>query len=152
MAKIDLSKYKKFIVSGIMFYYEETEDGQRILRHIQVFNSRTILNVEGNVGIDVVPANSVGSKQIEDDSVEMEDLSPEVREKIGQGSGLTEEEKQAVADLANSEEISEEEATDMWEEAMRQAQLDGNSGTQGAGTGSGGGTVQDGDGEIDDDF
>lgn len=58
--------------------------------------------------------------------------------------GLTEEEKQALYDLVNAEEVSEEDLNDMWNEAMQNAE---GGGTQEAGAGedevSGGGPSLD---------
>lgn len=73
----DLSQLGHVYVDGpLHFYYETAEDGTRILRHIRV-NQRTYQVPSDGVTIDTLPADSVGSAQIEDGSVQMEDLSPD---------------------------------------------------------------------------
>lgn len=59
------------------FYTEITEDGTEVLRHIRV--QQRVYNVPADgVTIDTVPPDSVGTRQIEDGSVQMEDLNKEV--------------------------------------------------------------------------
>ena len=79
MATPDLSKLKHALVnSPLHFYYEERADGTRVLRHIRVQQKNFEVPADG-VTIDVVPPDSVGSAQIQNEGVEMEDLSPEVK-------------------------------------------------------------------------
>ncbi len=76
MATPDLSKLKHALVnSPLHFYYEEGADGTRVLRHIRVQQKNFEVPADG-VTIDVVPPNSVGSQEIKDESVQMEDLDP----------------------------------------------------------------------------
>jgi hypothetical protein len=63
------------------FYYEIDKDGNQVLRHIRV-QQRTFEVPADGITIDVVPPNSVGSEQIEDESVMMDDLHPEVKDSI----------------------------------------------------------------------
>lgn len=69
-----------------------------------------------------LPNDSVGSEQIENDSVQPEDLDPALRKKI-EDSNISEEDKQAIDELKNAEDITEDTATDMWDEALRNAGL-----------------------------
>ena len=63
------------------FYYEIDKDGNQVLRHIRV-QQRTFEVPADGITSDVVPPNSVGSEQIEDESVMMDDLHPEVKDSI----------------------------------------------------------------------
>lgn len=59
------------------FYTEVAEDGTEVLRHIRV--QQRVYNVPADgVTIDTVPPDSVGTRQIEDGSVQLEDLNKEV--------------------------------------------------------------------------
>jgi hypothetical protein len=59
------------------FYTERTDDGAEVLRHIRV-QQRTFDVPADGVTIDTVPPDSVGSRQIEDGSVQLEDLNKDV--------------------------------------------------------------------------
>lgn len=72
----DLSKLKHLLVSSTMHLYYERVDGANILRHIRV-NQRTLDVPVDGITIDTLPENSVGTKQIEDGGVQMEDISPD---------------------------------------------------------------------------
>lgn len=82
MAKTtDLSKLEHMYVNGpLHFYYEKTKDGQRILRHIRVNWHQFEVPADG-VTVEI-PEGSVGSKEIEDGSVQMDDLNDSVKEKM----------------------------------------------------------------------
>jgi hypothetical protein len=80
MATPDLTKLKHALVNApLHFYYEVTADGAEVLRHIRVQQRKFDVPADG-VTIDVVPPDSIGTEQIEDDSVQLQDLSPEARE------------------------------------------------------------------------
>ena len=80
MATPDLTKLKHALVNApLHFYYEVTADGAEVLRHIRV-QQRTFDVPADGVTIDVVPSNSVGTEQIKDETVELQDLTPEARE------------------------------------------------------------------------
>lgn len=84
MATPDLSKLKHALVnSPLHFYYEEGADGTRVLRHIRVQQKNFEVPADG-VTIDVVPPNSVGSDEIKDGGVQMEDLNDEVKENMAE--------------------------------------------------------------------
>ena len=59
------------------FYTERADDGAEVLRHIRV-QQRTFDVPADGVTIDTVPPDSVGSRQIEDGSVQLEDLNKDV--------------------------------------------------------------------------
>lgn len=60
-------------------YFRPNEDGSNTLVGEIIPKSRIIIRYPAGSTIDVVPPNSVGTEQIENESVEMEDLSPEVK-------------------------------------------------------------------------
>ena len=59
------------------FYTERADDGTEVLRHIRV-QQRTFDVPADGIIIDTVPPDSVGTRQIEDGSVQLEDLNKEV--------------------------------------------------------------------------
>lgn len=74
------------IASVLHLYYEEQPDGKRILRHIKAHGKEYTTPADGSgITIDVVPPNTIGSEEIINDSVGMEDLKPEVRDAIMAG-------------------------------------------------------------------
>ena len=84
----DLTKLKHLLVpSTLHFYYETQDDGTNVLRHIRV-NQRTFgVPADGSgITIDVltpdgkIADDKVNSQSIEDETVELQDLSPEARE------------------------------------------------------------------------
>jgi hypothetical protein len=78
----DLSEMNHYLAyTPLHFYYEIDKDGNQVLRHIRV-QQRTFEVPADGITIDVVPPNSVGSEQIEDESVMMDDLHPEVKDSI----------------------------------------------------------------------
>jgi len=78
----DLSKMNHYLVNApLHFYTERADDGTEVLRHIRV-QQRTFDVPADGVTIDTVPPDSVGTSQIEDGSVMMDDLHPEVKESI----------------------------------------------------------------------
>lgn len=80
MAIPDLTKLKHALVNApLHFYYEVTNNGAEVLRHIRVQQRKFDVPADG-VTIDVVPPDSVGTEQIEDGSVQLQDLTPEARE------------------------------------------------------------------------
>lgn len=83
MAKTtDLTELKHMLVNGpLHFYYETNKAGKRVLRHIRVNWHQFEVPADG-ITIDVVPDNAVGSAQIEDGSVQMDDLNDSVKEKM----------------------------------------------------------------------
>lgn len=65
------------------YYYEIDKDGNKVLRHILIGTPDLILQVPADgVTIDVVPPNSVGTEEIKDQSVQLEDLAPEVTDQM----------------------------------------------------------------------
>lgn len=67
-----------YLVNAPLHFYTETaDDGTEVLRHIRV--QQRVFNVPADgITIDTVPPDSVGSRQIEDGSVQLEDLNKEV--------------------------------------------------------------------------
>ena len=76
----DLTKLKHALVNApLHFYYEVTDDGTNVLRHIRVQQRNFDVPADG-VTVDVVPPDSVGTEQIKNETVELQDLTPEARE------------------------------------------------------------------------
>lgn len=79
MATPDLTKLKHALVNAPLHFYTEVKvDGTEVLRHIRVQQKTYDVPSDG-ITIDTIPANSVDSAAIKDESVELRDLSPEAR-------------------------------------------------------------------------
>lgn len=65
-----------------------------------------------------VPENAVGSEQIQDDAVQERDLTPELREKIRNAQGLTDDERQTLEELKNISTLGKEGAERMVADAI----------------------------------
>lgn len=80
--KTDLSKLNHTLVNAPLHFYSEVlADGTEVLRHIRVQQRTFATPADGSgITIDTLPPDSVGSEQIKDDTVELEDLSPAARE------------------------------------------------------------------------
>lgn len=84
--KEEIKRMKSIVSKNTRYFYEEDKDGNKVLRHILIGSAENILLVPSDgVTIDVVPENAVGSAQIINDTVEEEDLKPELRDKINDG-------------------------------------------------------------------
>ena len=73
---------KHYLVNAPLHFYTETaDDGTEVLRHIRV-QQRGFNVDEDGITIDTLPPDSVGTQQIEDGSVMLDDLNPEVKDSI----------------------------------------------------------------------
>ena len=63
-------------------YFHPNDDGSKTLVGEIIPKSRIVIRYPAGSTIDIIPADSVGSEQIENESVEMEDLSPRVKEQM----------------------------------------------------------------------
>lgn len=63
-------------------YFRPNDDGSKTLVGEIIPKSRIVIRYPAGSTIDIIPADSVGSEQIADESVEMEDLSPRVKEQM----------------------------------------------------------------------
>jgi len=70
------------IQEGNQRYYYKSEDGQNKLIGSIVGKRHLVIRFPEGSTIDVVPPDSVGTQQIVDDSVEMEDLNQRVKDKM----------------------------------------------------------------------
>ena len=78
----DLSKLQHFLAyPPLHFYFDIDKDGNQVLRHIRVQQRSFEVPADG-ITIDTVPPDSVGTEQIIDKSVKMEDLNQEVTDSI----------------------------------------------------------------------
>lgn len=75
--KPDLTGLTHIIAQQLHLYYEKQPDGTKILRHVRVNNHS--LNVPEGITIDDLPADVIGTEQIKDGTVGMDDLNPGVR-------------------------------------------------------------------------
>lgn len=82
--KADIKKMPSIVSKNTRYFYEVDKQGNKIIRHILIGSPENILQIpsDGHITIDTLPADSVGSEQIENESVEMEDLSPRVKEQM----------------------------------------------------------------------
>ena len=82
----DLTKLKHIIAQQLHIYYETLEDGTNVLRHIRVHQRTLQMPADGGVTVDIVTpegkiaTGKVDSASIEDDSVQLQGLTPEARE------------------------------------------------------------------------
>jgi hypothetical protein len=63
-------------------YFRPNDDGSKTLVGEIIPKSRIVIRYPAGSTIDIIPPDSVGSEQIENESVEMEDLSPRVKEQM----------------------------------------------------------------------
>lgn len=70
------------IQEGNQRYYYKQQDGQNLLVGCIVGKRHLIIRFPAGSTIDIVPPDSVGSEEIKDDSVEMDDLSQKVKDKM----------------------------------------------------------------------
>lgn len=73
------------IQEGNQRYYYKQKDGQNLLIGAIVGKRHLIIRFPEGSTIDIVPPDSVGTRQIQDDSVEMEDLNQSVKDKMMTG-------------------------------------------------------------------
>ena len=78
----DLQGLPSFPCNGSRYYYKEKEDGTKELVAQLFGKSHFIIRYPKGSTIDTLPEDSVGSREIEDGGVQMEDLAPEVRAKL----------------------------------------------------------------------
>lgn len=84
------------IQEGNQRYYYKVKDGQNLLIGSIVGKRHLVIRFPEGSTIDVVPPDSVGTRQIQDDSVEMEDLNKKVKDKM-----LTDDDRVNSHDIEN---------------------------------------------------
>ena len=84
------------IQEGNQRYYYKQKDGQNLLIGSIVGKRHLIIRFPEGSTIDVVPPDSVGTRQIQDDSVEMEDLNQKVKDKM-----MTDDDRVTQQDIDN---------------------------------------------------
>lgn len=77
----DLRGMPSFPCNGSRYFYKE-ENGRKYLVAQLFGKSRFVIRYPEGSTIDTLPEGSVGSREIEDGGVQMEDLAPEVRAKL----------------------------------------------------------------------
>jgi hypothetical protein len=113
MAATDTTKLRHALASQLHLYYEPQADGTNVLRHIRV-NSRTYKVPEDGITIDDLPADIIGTEQIKDGAILLDDLNREVKQQTQQAA-------QAAAD-AGSAATAAQQAADAAMAQARQAQ------------------------------
>ena len=81
----DLQECKNFPCNGSRYFYKEKEDGTKELVAQLFGKSRYIIRYPKGSTIDTIPEGSVGSREIEDGGVHMEDLNDSVKDKLPEG-------------------------------------------------------------------
>jgi len=82
MKRPDLSKLKHSLVNSPMHFYTEVmDDGTEVLRHIRVQQKVYEVPADG-ITTGTVPPDSVDSSSIKDGSIQSQDLSDEMKDKL----------------------------------------------------------------------
>lgn len=84
------------IQEGNQRYYYKQKDGRNLLIGAIVGKRHLIIRFPEGSTIDIVPPDSVGTRQIQDDSVEMEDLNQKVKDKM-----MTDDDRVTQQDIEN---------------------------------------------------
>ena len=84
------------IQEGNQRYYYKRKGGQNLLIGCIVGKRHLIIRFPEGSTIDVVPPDSVGTVQIQDDAVAMEDLNQKVKDKM-----LTDDDRVTAQDIEN---------------------------------------------------
>ena len=84
------------IQEGNQRYYYKQKDGQNLLIGSIVGKRHLVIRYPEGSTIDIVPPDSVGSEQIINDTVDMEDLNRNVKEKM-----LTDDDRVTSQDIEN---------------------------------------------------
>ena len=84
------------IQEGNQRYYYKQKGGKNLLIGCIVGKRHLIIRYPEGSTIDVVPPDSVGTAQIQDDAVEMEDLNQKVKDKM-----LTDDDRVTARDIEN---------------------------------------------------
>ena len=90
MAKIqnlpqDLQGLPSIPCNGSRYFYKKGENGEKLLMAQLFGKSHFIIRYPAGSTIDTLPEGSVGSREIEDGGVQMEDLNDSVKDKIPEG-------------------------------------------------------------------
>ena len=100
----DITKLKHVIAQQLHIYYETLEDGTNVLRHIRVHQRTLQMPADGGVTVDIVTPDGkiadgkVNSQSVEDETLELQDLSPEAREAM-ENKFATDDDVKAVLGL-----------------------------------------------------
>lgn len=84
------------IQEGNQRYYYKQKDGQNLLIGSIVGKRHLVIRYPEGSTIDIVPPDSVGSEQIINDTVDMEDLNRNVKDKM-----LTDDDRVTSQDIEN---------------------------------------------------
>ena len=82
-----MAELKKKQYGYVTVFYEENEKGEKVIRKLRFLGEKKNEYIaDGDIQIDVVPKNSVGTEQIVDDSIEMDDLNRNVKDQMVTGN------------------------------------------------------------------
>lgn len=82
-----MAELKKKQYGYVTVFYEVNEKGEKVIRKLRFLGEKKNEYIaDGDIQIDVVPKNSVGTEQIVDDSVGMDDLSRNVKDQMVTGN------------------------------------------------------------------
>lgn len=81
----DLQGLPSIPCNGSRYFYKEGKNGEKLLVAQLFGKSHIIIRFPKGSTIDVIPEGAVGSKEIEDGGVQMEDLNDSVKDKIPEG-------------------------------------------------------------------
>lgn len=84
------------IQEGNQRYYYKQKDGQNLLIGSIVGKRHIVIRFPAGSTIDVVPPNSVGTEELKDGGVEMEDLNDDVKDTM-----LTSDDRVTSGDIDN---------------------------------------------------
>jgi len=83
MASTDKTKLIHALASQLHLYYEPQPDGTNVLRHIRA-NSRTYKVPDEGITIDDLPADIIGTEQIKNGTILLDDLNQEIKQQTEQ--------------------------------------------------------------------
>lgn len=83
----DLQGLPSIPCNGSRYFYKEDEEGQKMLVAQLFGKSHFIIRYPAGSTIDVIPEGAVGSRELKDEGVNLEDLAPEVRNKLNPEDG-----------------------------------------------------------------
>lgn len=117
MAATDTTKLRHALASQLHLYYEPQADGTNVLRHIRV-NSRTYKVPEDGITIDDLPADIIGTEQIKDGAILLDDLNTQVKQQTQQAAQAAADAGSAATAAGNAAQAAQQAA----DAAMAQAQ------------------------------
>ena len=101
MASTDTTKLRHALASQLHLYYERQPDGTNVLRHIRA-NSRTYKVPDEGITIDNLPADIIGTEQIKNGTILLDDLNQEIKQQTEQTAQVASDAVSAANAAANA--------------------------------------------------